>query len=108
MNTRLLIHAGVQRTGTSAVQIAFRDNVAIVAQHRVHYPLGSQQYLAPGADDPSLTVNHQRLAWDLHKKKVDLPALRLWCERLLSSGADTIVISGEDFCILKDLTFLDV
>lgn len=89
---RLLIHAGIHRTGTTALQRVLADNRAVLREHGVLYPFTGQ--------------NHQDIVWDLFHGKLTGPELR---DRLLeAAGADisTIVLSGEDFCVHEDLGWM--
>src|SRR5579862_4732905 len=99
LKKRLLLHAGVHRTGTTAIQQMLRSNAEQLACNGILYP----RYHAAPPD----AVNHQHLAWDIHNETIDRVALRGWVESLARSDATTVVLSAEDFCRLRDLTFLE-
>lgn len=100
MNKRLIVHAGVHRTGTSALQQTFSANASLLAQHGILYPHYDS---APDSSHWS----HVSLAWDIHRGRINFAKLRAWAESLTASPAHTVVLSAEDFCILRNLQFLD-
>jgi hypothetical protein len=100
MKKRLLLHAGVHRTGTTAVQRTFRSNAHKLAQQGILYPV----HYTPSESE---AWNHQRLAWDVHSGRLDRTELATWIGRLVAAPEHTVVLSAEDFCILKDLSFLE-
>lgn len=99
MKKKLLLHAGIHRTGTTSIQQTLWSNADQLARNGILYP----HYYAAPAD----AINHQRLAWDIHSGKINLRALRDWAESLAQTDAHTVVLSAEDFCRLKDLSFLE-
>jgi hypothetical protein len=95
---KLLIHAGVHRTGTTVIQTVLAKNASQLKQRGIFYP---QYYNQPDAG------NHTRLAWDLNSNKTDEVALRQWAKEISRRRARVVILSAEDFSILKDLWFLD-
>lgn len=86
----ILIHAGIHRTGTTSLQEFLADNRA---------PL-----MARGISYPGDTRNHQSLAWSL-KRGAGREEIRSLIES--QDGAETVVLSAEDFCIHTDLRWLE-
>ncbi len=101
MTKRLLLHAGIHRTATTAIQRTFRANEDKLARQGIRYP----RHYAP---TERAAWNHQRLAWDVHSGRLDHDALRAWIDELAAGSEPTVVLSAEDFCILKDLEFLEL
>jgi len=86
---RLLLHAGMHRTGSTDLQIFLERNRAALAAAGVGYP-------GEGRD-------HQDLAWALFRGDAtgdDVAAL------LPRRGPETVVLSGEDFLVHRDLGWL--
>ncbi|MFO7855489.1 MAG: hypothetical protein R6V44_09790 [Paracoccaceae bacterium] len=86
---RLLLHAGMHRTGSTDLQIFLERNRAALAAAGVVYP-GERR-------------DHQDLAWALFRGDAtgdDVAAL------LARRGGATTVLSGEDFFIHRDLGWL--
>jgi capsular polysaccharide export protein len=86
---RLLLHAGMHRTGSTDLQIFLERNRAALAAAGVRYPGEGR--------------NHQDLAWALFRgdaKGADVAAL------LPREGDGTTVLSAEDFFIHQDLGWL--
>lgn len=88
---KILIHAGIHRTGTTSLQGFLAYNREIILRHGISYPGGA--------------ANHQPLAWSLMKGRSTAEDV----ETLINSvgDAETIVLSAEDFCIHTDLRWLD-
>lgn len=88
---KVVIHAGIHRTGTTSLQGFLADNRETLLQLGVAYP--------------GETPNHQPLAWSLKRKDSDAGDVRTLLE---SRGAvETAVLSAEDFCIQTDLKWLE-
>ena len=87
---RVVIHAGIHRTGTTSLQRFLSGNRAALAGRGIGYP---------GSD-----VHHQKLAWAL--KRGDSDARDVLA--LISSvpTAETAIVSGEDFSIHRRLDWL--
>lgn len=86
---RLLLHAGMHRTGSTDLQIFLADNREALAGRGVVYP-GERR-------------DHQDLAWALLRGDADgEDVLRLLPRR----GAETAVLSAEDFFVHEDLGWL--
>lgn len=86
---RLLLHAGMHRTGSTDLQIFLERNRAALAAAGVGYP-GERR-------------DHQDLAWALFRGDAtgeDVAAL------LPRRGPETVVLSGEDFLVHRDLGWL--
>lgn len=89
---QLVIHAGVHRTGTTSLQRA-------LAQHRAG--LTARGIVYPGAE-----TNHQALAWALHRGQSGTAEVQRLVADAREAGARTVVLSGEDFTIHRDLGWL--
>jgi hypothetical protein len=90
---RLLIHAGIHRTGSTSLQRFLADNRAALAARGVAYP-GEER-------------NHQGLAWALKRGESRAAEVLALVEAALAeTGAELVVLSGEDFAILTDLGWL--
>jgi hypothetical protein len=91
---RLTLHAGIHRTGTTTVQRFLAENRAMLLRQGVLYPFD--------------TVNHQKLAWEVfsgRRSGEDVAAqLKALADR---AKPDRLLMSGEDFCIHKDLRWLE-
>lgn len=87
---RVIIHAGIHRTGTTSLQRALSGNRDALAARGIGYP--------------GLEVHHQKLAWSLKRGDADLRDV----EALLATvpEAETVILSGEDFSIHEDLDWL--
>lgn len=89
----LLIHAGIHRTGSTSLQRFLAENRAALAARGVAYPGGA--------------ANHQGLAWALKRGESGAAeVLALAAAALAETGAELVVLSGEDFAILTDLGWL--
>ncbi len=89
---QLVIHAGVHRTGTTSLQQALHASRAALAARGIAYP---------GAE-----VNQQALAWALHRRQSGAAEVRAVLADARATGAHTVVLSGEDFAIHRDLGWL--
>lgn len=88
---KILIHAGIHRTGTSSLQRFLEQNREILARHGVAYP-GTE-------------IHHQKTAWALKRNPSDgalLGELLKPCDK-----SNLCILSGEDFCIHTDLSWLE-
>ncbi len=87
---KVVIHAGIHRTGTTSLQGYLSDHRAILPTHGVIYP-GDER-------------NHQSLAWSLKQGRCNAADV----EALIRTqgGKGTVVLSAEDFCIHTDLSWL--
>jgi hypothetical protein len=89
--TKLTLHIGIHRTGTTGLQ----RNLAANRER-----LASLGYAYPG--DQS---NHQDIAWALFRGEIDGQDV---LERLKPHrGVGHIILSGEDFCIHTDLAWVE-
>jgi hypothetical protein len=96
---RLLLHAGIHRTGTTTVQRSFHVNRVQLAEHGILYP----GYPSTPGDS-----NQNRFAWDLWDFGPESRRMvHEWIEQLASARAHTVVLSAEDFCRLQEFDFLD-
>jgi hypothetical protein len=84
---KILIHAGIHRTGTTSIQTILAENRELLRSHGIAYP---------GEDK-----NHQSLAWAL--KRGECPTANLAKLLETCAGFESVVFSAEDFCILSDL-----
>lgn len=91
---RLLIHAGVHRTGSTSIQRLLAANRPALAARGIVYP----------GDGP----HHQALAGELRRGNFERhPVLAtLAAAREVAGEAGTVVLSGEDFSSLKRLGWL--
>lgn len=87
---KLLIHAGIHRTGTTSVQSFLENNRDVLARQGITYP--------------GTGKNHQPLAWGLKRGDQDASDVLALLEESLP--AEMAVLSGEDFCIHTDLDWL--
>src|SRR5208283_2111335 len=95
---RLIVHIGIHKTGSTAIQHTLFNNARQLAAHGILYP---RYHAAPVGD-----FNHRQLAWEIEAGAVDLAALRNWAKYLAQTDAHTVVLSAEDLCKLKDVEFL--
>lgn len=84
---RLTLHIGIHRTGTTGLQRALAAN--------------RQELSAQGKCYPFEETNHQKIAWALHRGKLGGKGLVKQLMPVLD--AEHIILSGEDFCIHRDL-----
>lgn len=89
---QLVIHAGVHRTGTTSLQRALEKARPALAARGIVYP-GTE-------------TNQQALAWALHRKQSGAAEVRAILAEAGAAGAHTVVLSGEDFTIHRDLGWL--
>jgi len=102
---RLIIHAGVHRTGTTAVQHAFSRNRPLLNAYGLAYP---RDVADPPADVPDRRAfNHANLVWALNGKRLPLDRVSGWLKRATADGSRTVLLSSEDFSRITDLYFLD-
>jgi hypothetical protein len=99
---RLIIHAGIHRTGTTAVQDALSDCRAQLASRGIAYPIDFT-----AANKPSASVNHLSLAWALKRNQVAPDKVKSWILDTTPPECGTVILSAEDFCTLEDVTFLN-
>lgn len=89
--TKLTLHIGIHRTGTTGLQRNLANNRDKLYQMGVAYPFHNN--------------NHQEIAWQLYRGELSGSTLR---ERLEPfEKYRQIILSGEDFCIHKSLDWLD-
>jgi hypothetical protein len=101
MKKRLLIHAGVHQTGTALIKKFLSTQAGELAARGIIYPYYN-------ADAASVAASQLRLVWDIHTKKIDRKALQDWANSLAKANGNLIILSAEDFCRLRDLSFLEV
>lgn len=87
---KVIIHAGIHRTGTTSLQYFLSGNRAALAVRGIGYP-GEE-------------LNHQKLVWSL--RRGDSGVEDLLAVIATAGEAATVVLSGEDFSILTDLDWL--
>jgi hypothetical protein len=90
---RLVIHAGIHRTGTTSLQQFLARNRAALAARGLVYP---------GAES-----SQQALAWALHRRRDGAEAVLGLVEEAAAAGVDRLLLSGEDFAIHQDLGWLE-
>jgi len=88
--TRITLHIGIHRTGTTGLQRALAAN--------------RDRLSALGKCYPFKGTNHQDIAWGLHRGKMTGKDLVSKLEPYANKGH--IILSGEDFCIHRDLGWL--
>jgi hypothetical protein len=86
---KLVIHAGIHRTGTTSLQRTLAKNRAALLGQGVAYP----------GEAP----NHQGLAWELVRGQSGAREVLALVE---AAGAPRVVLSGEDFAIHENLGWL--
>lgn len=88
---KIIIHAGIHRTGTSSLQRFLHQNRDVLAKHRIAYP-GSE-------------IHHQKAAWALKRDPSDRSEL----DELISplNENQVTILSAEDFCIHTDVSWLE-
>src|SRR4051812_46679753 len=92
---RLIIHGGIHRTGTTTLQRFLAGNRDTLLKQGILYPFEA--------------VSHQRLAWDVfagRKTGEDVLSQLQSAAAEMSTSPAVILLSGEDFCIHKDLGWL--
>ena len=89
---KLVIHAGIHRTGTTTLQRVLAVNRPALAACGIGYP-GSE-------------VHHQALAWALHRGQSGAREVLALVAEAEAAGAGLAVLSGEDFAIHTDLEWL--
>lgn len=89
--TKLTLHVGIHRTGTTGLQRDLSDN---------RDRLMTIGYAYPGAKN-----NHQELAWAIHRGAMTGEDVLELLKPFDRSGH--LVLSGEDFCIHKQLDWLE-
>mgnify|MGYP003646304802 CR=1 FL=1 len=90
----LILHFGIHRTGTTTTQAVLSRNKGILKSHGILYPN------LFGLKD------HVKIPWWLKNKKITPNDILQEIEKEDKEFIDKIVLSAEDFCILKDLSFL--
>jgi hypothetical protein len=87
---RLVIHAGIHRTGTTSLQRFLSENREALGARGIGYP----------GDE----VHHQKLAWALKRGEAGVEDV----EALVGSAgaAERVILSGEDFAIHQELGWL--
>ncbi len=85
---KVIIHAGIHRTGTTSLQ-------SYLANHRTVLPTYGVTY-------PGTERNHQPLAWHLKQRRCTAADV----ETLIHGAKGIAVLSAEDFCIHTDLSWV--
>jgi hypothetical protein len=89
---RLVVHAGIHRTGSTSLQRTLAGNRTALAAQGVAYP-GEE-------------ANHQPLAWSLHRRQSGAREVLALVAAARAAGAGRVILSGEDFAIHQDLGWL--
>ncbi|HVV94116.1 MAG TPA: hypothetical protein VHD15_11920 [Hyphomicrobiales bacterium] len=92
---QLIIHAGIQRTGTTTLQSYLATHADALRRQGLHYAVASR------------TSNHQELGWALRRGEVDAAAFAAWIARESRPDCNRTLLSAEVFCTLRNLSFLD-
>lgn len=87
---KVIIHAGVHRTGTTSLQMFLSEN---------RPTLGARDIAYPGTG-----VSHQDLVWSLKRGESGIEEVDTLVVEAENAG--TVVLSGEDFSTLTDLDWL--
>lgn len=87
---RLTLHIGIHRTGTTGLQRGLAAN--------------RDRLRAQGKCYPFTGTNHQDIAWALHRGELTGKGLVRRLEPV--AGESHIILSGEDFCIHRDLGWI--
>ncbi|MDO6815018.1 hypothetical protein [Cobetia amphilecti] len=93
---KLFIHFGMQRTGTTTIQSMLTKNKGILRSHGILYPRLFN------------LDNHVKIPWWLLNNKITSNELLSEIKSSEEDITDTIVLSAEDFCLLNDLSFIQV
>ncbi|MBZ5486450.1 hypothetical protein HW452_02820 [Halomonas aquamarina] len=96
MKKKLIVHFGMQRTGTTTIQAVLNKNKGILRSHGICYPK------LFGLND------HVKIPWWLKNNKI-LPGDLV--KEILKNDENiinTFVLSAEDFCLLKNYNFLNI
>jgi hypothetical protein len=89
---KVFLHAGVHRTGSTALQFVLSENRSALAEQGVIYPGDG--------------VHHQALAWELHRGKADVRNITRLFEGVSVGDDATVLLSAEDFSIHRNLGWL--
>jgi hypothetical protein len=89
--TKLILHIGIHRTGTTGLQRNLSGNRERLKALDIAYPFEQ--------------TNHQDLAWAIHRG--DLTGADMVEKLQPYADCAKIVLSGEDFCIHRSLAWLD-
>ncbi|GGO79540.1 hypothetical protein GCM10011348_14080 [Marinobacterium nitratireducens] len=90
----LVLHFGVQRTGTTTIQSVLKKNKGILRSHGVLYPTLF--------DLP----DHVKIPWWMKNNKISFSDVLRELDKKDESFIEKIVLSAEDFCMLEDFSFL--
>lgn len=99
MKKKLIIHFGIHRTGTTALQNILKKNRTKLLENGILYP------------DLGYECNHSRIAWGLVKNKVGTHSIEpSWLVEKIKSeekkSTNTIILSHEDFCLVEDTDWI--
>jgi hypothetical protein len=91
---RVVLHAGMPKTGSSALQVAFVRNESVLEELGVHYPIsGSHQKAAKGK---VTTGNATELAGYLRRAGDEVPAALELVDRALDGSTRPIVLFSSE------------
>ena len=90
---RLIVHAGIHRTGTTSLQKCLERNRAVLAARGVHYP-------------PTEGGRHRSLLKALRDPAAGSDAIAVLADGV-PDGTHTVIVSNEDFCQLKNVSWID-
>jgi hypothetical protein len=88
--TKLILHLGVHRTGSTSIQNCLAESRGIIRTHGYLYPKLFGEW------------NHVSIPWKIKSNKISSMALVNEIERNMDELTHTIILSAEDFCILQD------
>nr|WP_145924032.1 hypothetical protein [Halomonas elongata] len=91
----LVIHAGIHRTGSTSIQNAMKQSRGILRSHGVLYPV---LYGLP---------DHVKIPWWIINNKISVDDLIGSIKEKDESFIEKIVLSAEDFSLMKDFSWLD-
>ena len=98
--TRLVVHAGQHRTGSTSLQRSLSQGKAILKDHGVAYPT---DFAPESGEYITTSINHGEIFCAIRDKKITATQLRDWL-RSESARCPTIIISFEEFYTLTDLS----
>ncbi len=92
----MIIHAGVHKTGTKAIQTYLAAHDSQLAERGILYPQTGRSKLEP------IKTGHHKLAMAFERNPDRVPTLLARLRREIArSDADTVLLSSEQFSLLK-------
>lgn len=99
---RVVLHIGIHKTGSTAIQTALSLNTELLATQGVLYPQTGRW----PADGHTLVTGHHRLPWSFTRPEGDDPWSSLKRE-LAETDKDIIILSSEEFEMVRRADQLD-